>query len=82
MFLAKVTLEKSHINFVVPRGCCGSMLCCVMLCCEECPVTDVHSVLRCVILAASYVEGFLLHCCQYHATKYRMHIRSRALFTT
>jgi len=23
------------------------MLCCVMLCCEECPATDVHSVLRC-----------------------------------
>ena len=27
------------------------MPCCVMLCCEECPVTDVHSVLRCVTLA-------------------------------
>ena len=26
------------------------MPCCVMLCYEECPVTDVHSVLRCVIL--------------------------------
>ena len=26
------------------------MPCCLMLCCEECPATDVHSVLRCVIL--------------------------------
>jgi len=25
------------------------MPCCVMLCCKECPATDVHSVLRCVI---------------------------------
>jgi len=24
------------------------MPCCVMLCCEECLATDVHSVLRCV----------------------------------
>jgi len=31
-----------------------------MLCCEECPATDVHSVLRCVILAASYVKGISL----------------------
>ena len=27
------------------------MSCCVMLCREECHATDVHSVLRCVILA-------------------------------
>jgi len=26
------------------------MPCCVMLCCEECPATDVHSVLRYVAL--------------------------------
>ena len=36
------------------------MPCCVMLSCEECLATDVHSVLRCVILAVSYVEGSLL----------------------
>jgi hypothetical protein len=46
--LAKVTLEIV-INFVVPVGYCGSMPCCVMLCCEECPATDVHCVYRCVI---------------------------------
>jgi len=40
---------KSHINFAVPVGYCGSMLCCVMLCCEECPATDVSSVFRGVI---------------------------------
>ena len=32
----KVTI-KSHINFAVPVGYCGSMPCCVMLCCEVCP---------------------------------------------
>jgi len=30
------------------------MPCCVMLCCEECPATDVHSVLRCVILTTKH----------------------------
>jgi hypothetical protein len=34
--------------------------CCVMLRCEECPATDVHSVLRGVILAARNVEEFSL----------------------
>jgi len=31
-----------------------------MLCYEECPATDVPSVLRCVILAVSYVGAFLM----------------------
>ena len=48
--LARVTI-KSHINFAIPVGYCGSMPYCVMLCCEECPAADVHSVLRCVICA-------------------------------
>jgi len=43
--LAEVT-TKSHINFVVPVGYCGSMPCCEMLCCEECSAMDVHSVFR------------------------------------
>jgi len=34
--------------------------CCVVLCFEECPVMDVRPMFRCVILAASLVEGFPL----------------------
>ena len=41
IILAKVTLLKSHMNFAVPFGYCGSMPCCVMLCCEECPATSI-----------------------------------------
>jgi len=44
--LAKVTL-KPVISLL--RCTSGSMPCCVMLCCEECPAMDVHSVLRYVI---------------------------------
>ena len=45
-----IALKKNlHTNFVVQVGYCGSMPCCAMLCCEECPATDVHSVHRCVI---------------------------------
>ena len=47
---------KSHINFAVPLGYGDSMPCCVMLCCEECPATDVHSVLRCVIITQRSIE--------------------------
>jgi len=46
------------------------MPCCLMLCYEECPATDVHSVLCCVILAASYVEGFLLRLRNYSLAVY------------
>ena len=34
--------------------CDISVQSCVMLCCEECPATDVHSVLRCVILTTQH----------------------------
>jgi len=37
---------KSHINFAVPVGYCGNMLCCVMLCCGECRATDVPTLIR------------------------------------
>jgi len=45
--LAKVTLKdtlKPVINYfvVVVVGFCGSMPCCVMLCCEDCPAMDVR----------------------------------------
>ena len=33
------------------------MPCCVKLCCEECPATDVHSVLRCVILSRNVAQN-------------------------
>ena len=37
--VGKVWREKT--NKMQQFGCCGSVPCCVMLCCEECPATDV-----------------------------------------
>ena len=45
--LAKVTLLKVTLISLFQLGIVAA--CCVVLCCEECPVTDVHSVFRGVI---------------------------------
>jgi len=34
------------------------MPCCVMLCCEECPATDVHSVLLCTTRHAATIPNW------------------------
>jgi len=35
------------------------MPCCVMWCCEECPATDVHSVLRCMIHCCGWCDNWV-----------------------
>ena len=67
---------RCAINFVAQVGCCGSIPCCVILCCVQCPATDVHSVLRCVIRSITQrskeCTSVARHCSQHNITQHGM----------
>ena len=48
------------------------MACCVILCCEECPATDVHSALRCITQWSTECTSVAGHSSQHNITQHGM----------
>jgi len=46
MFLVKFILQYSQFNSFLQTRCCGSMSCCVGMCCGESSWISVHCMLR------------------------------------